>query len=71
MGLGRLAMYSLWKRIYKTHTLAPFWNTMNILTTKNGKESPHFITAVSDFAKSSKVFNYFIREIVLFFWKIV
>lgn len=51
---GGLLCIPYGKEFNKTHTLAPFWNTMNILTTKNGKESPHFITAVSDFAKSSR-----------------
>lgn len=42
------------KNFSRIYSLAPMWNTMNILHSKNGKESPHFVTAIHPFVKSSR-----------------
>lgn len=51
---GGLLCVPYGRNFCKINTLAPFWNTMNILSSKLGKESPHFVTTVNDFAKSPR-----------------
>lgn len=51
---GGLLCIPYGKKFDKTFALAPFWNTMNILTSTNGKESPHFVTKINSFAKSPR-----------------
>lgn len=42
------------KKYEKIFALGPIWNSINILTSKNRKESPHFITSVNPFAKQPR-----------------
>lgn len=51
---GGLLCVPYGKNFSQIHALAPMWNTMNILTSKKGKESPHFVTSIQPFVKQER-----------------
>ena len=49
---GGLLCVPYGKNFSRIHSLAPMWNTMNILTSK--KKSPHFVTSLQPFVKNPR-----------------
>jgi Rps23 Pro-64 3,4-dihydroxylase Tpa1-like proline 4-hydroxylase len=51
---GGLLCVPYGKNFSRLHSLAPMWNTMNVLTSNNIKRSPHFVTSLQPFVKKPR-----------------